>query len=1125
MPTSQLPIAGVMNLDDNNEVFPKGHYKSLRNGRLRGNQGNYRVEVDRGTKVIPNSFLPAGANECVGSYYDQLRQRIVWMNWNSNGSNGMYIYNTVPKTIQKLLISFNDSAEQLFNFDPKFPISSINILYRTEQEGDIIHWTGRNDRPMKLNIKDALDGFYGSTWKKSFLTVNRNAPMAPAIASYFDDSTRKVNNTNRKVFEFRYRWVYKDLTKSIWSPYSKIPAPFNPDDIAIFTDPTKNNGINVVVKTGDFDATDIEIGFREQVISSWTDDLLAVVLNKEELAIGSNADYIFKFYNDSSYQITDKDESLLLFSNVPQLANCQELLNGNVVIYGGITQGYDLGETLDVTSNVTIIPNTQNIPLACSDSIIGLSAVFNISGTPVAGDFIDADCSGRNEHEPPESFGTTGFYTVLAGNTLFDVATALSNSLFANRGPSSGWTISVSGPNIDGSYDIHVTRGAFAGQMLSSNCSVTLINPTAPTEIGTAVWRPRSRHAFGLVYFDEFGENNGTNVQQSSMFVESGEVTTTGQTQSSITSFNFSVNHKPPIWAKTYAWVRSANLTVTDNIYMVSNDIKLDPSDAAGKEFVYIDITKTQTNQVNLPVYDFKDGDRLRIVFNDYGLAFTHVVDSPIVTLVQNPTINAVTVTGFFIKLRYTAASMSFGTGKFFWMEAYTPAPNIAQSQLTFYEFGEMYNVLNPGTPSRAHQGQAQDQIPGTQPAVFHFTRGDFYLRNRVEKIDTTVPSFFVFDQSVSDFFPSKINSNARPSVIDKFARNTYFPTKVAFGGFYQQNTSVNNTNLFYPNNFDEFDRQKGDIQRLKSRGRVLRVFQERACGEKGVYANYIQDSEGTNTLVTTDAILTPNNINYYAGEAGIGKQHTGLASDTMADYFCDPILGIQFRLSGNGLTPISDHYKAQFYLKPIINSYLNGTQLRTGAQSYKKIFGFFDNLENEFVTIFQGQDTITFNEKKNAYTGFFDIQPEWAICAENTNYYWTNGVLNSHDNTIAYANYFGVQKAMALRLIMNDGANAKKDFGSIGYHAPFGHIFSSPSTGNVNTALGQVSNLKDKDFDYREGMYSAAFWRDVNSPKGLINGDFLKGVWIDITLKHESSDFFYIFGAYMNYNLSQKTY
>ena len=96
---------GFMNSDDPENNIPKGQHAYATNIRFRGTGNNLRVENVPGTTLISNPFLPAGNNECIGAFYDTVRQRILWFNWNSNGTHAIFIYNTQLQTVQTLLMN------------------------------------------------------------------------------------------------------------------------------------------------------------------------------------------------------------------------------------------------------------------------------------------------------------------------------------------------------------------------------------------------------------------------------------------------------------------------------------------------------------------------------------------------------------------------------------------------------------------------------------------------------------------------------------------------------------------------------------------------------------------------------------------------------------------------------------------------------------------------------------------------------------------------------------------------------------------------------------------------------------------------------------------------------------
>ena len=169
----------------------------------------------------------------------------------------------------------------------------------------------------------------------------------------------------RSVSQSRYQWLYKDDTKSCWSPWSKLFAPANVDTLSNEIDPTKNNVIYVDMPTVGGDIKEVKIGARHSVVDTFSDTFLVDTLTIAQfnaLSTTSSGLKRYNFYNTEAYPFIDKSEDSFLFDYVPVKANAQELLNGNVLIYGGITEGvtFDTSFTnADVTlPYVELVANT-----------------------------------------------------------------------------------------------------------------------------------------------------------------------------------------------------------------------------------------------------------------------------------------------------------------------------------------------------------------------------------------------------------------------------------------------------------------------------------------------------------------------------------------------------------------------------------------------------------------------------------------------------------------------------------------------------------------------------------------------------------------------------------------------
>lgn len=1238
MPVNEKRFSGVMNLDDGNDVLPESHHRNALNVRFRGPQGDNLVENIYGNRLISNS-LPAGTNRCIGHLYDNVRNRLYYFNYNSNGRNGIYYYDTIAKTITPVLISFTNSAYDIFNFDPAYPIASVNIIYKDQDEGDTLYWTDRTNRPCYLNVKDALSNTLyssGTQWQTQYLYVARKMPMIAPICSYLDDATVTINNLKNTLYQFRYRWIYRDNTKSTWSPWSKLFAPSSVDSIANDTDPTKSNKISVIYNNGDADCVAVELAARHTIDNTFSATLSIATIQKNNAS--NNSNQTFFFLNDSSYDYIDQEEDLLLFDYVPKKANAQELLNGNVLLYGGITEGINMDTNLDVSSSVSLVTNTSTAPTTIvSAEIDTYGWAFDIYGTPQVGDVITLDIVVDKPTAPFVVASLTYSYTVGAGDTRSTVASYFATQIDANY-----YLTQTNAFNYTLFSRVYVyPRDPNPGDPIQYNVfsgTSTISYATAPAsidDVSISCYKHKSKYRFVLMYFDEFGVTDGAKTVDS-MLISTPEMDTTGGTQMKIPNISFLVNHQPPINAKYFTWGRSLNLTAASFTTFVSSTTEKD------SDYGYLQITNLQTNENNYEAYDFNRGDRIRIIgpFIPFGGGTVSTVDFPIVDVVTDPTIVSTAFTGIYIKIPYSTAISNFGTTDNYYCEVYTPATGTELNAQSFYEFGETYQIGDAGLPTRYHTSKTVNQTVGTtsavappatppnptliasagnlsigvysyrveyvaaagqsnpspksinittvsgsqqvslvipigpsgttarkifrtkanggdyyllatvsdnttgsytdniadtslvalmpQGAVFGFSRGDVYTRFRMFPVNSPALPYpmYLVNKAASDLFPSSVAGNGRPFVVDPFAKELYNPTLVRYGGTYQQGTVINQTNRFFPINYDEYDRSKGDIQRFKVRESILRVFQNRGQGVVRIYATELSNQDGSTNLIGSINII--NKINYYQGEYGIGNQYCSLASSAAADYFVDPIRGYHIRLANDGVTPISEIYKGQYFFPEIANKYIDQTYLRSGG-GFARVLGTYDSFEEEFISVFQsgtkGAVTLTpytvgFNEKRNAYSSFYSYEPEWLGCVENTVVSWKNGGLYLHDSATRNT-FYGVAYPSEISVSFNMQNMLKKDFNAITQDSSA--LWTSAGSSDVTTSLGQVSNLVASDYELNEGFYHAAFMRDGNSIGGVIDGNYLKGSWLQLKLSNTSTNFVYLSGLYMNFTVSQR--
>ena len=354
-------FSGVLNNDDKEaDVMPNQH-RSGRNIRFTGSGQGLTAQNIKGTVLISNTNLPPGTNENNGSWFDPVRQRILWFNYNQYGAHGLYSYSIQTETVTQLFRCFVNSATDILGLSLDNPVCSAGIVYREESEGDLFYWTNASARPMCI-VLDATTITSLSPYTSDMINAGKNAPLTPPTLAYADDATVNVNNLRRLLFRAIYRWVYKDGTKSTWSPISKEAFNSTGYDPNTNNDPTKNNLIEITVTGGGNDYQAIEIGGQFNVNNIWGDFFIIDSLDRTEYNISPGATFVYDFYNNGAYPGISPEETDLYFSWLPDKANALELLNGDVLIYSGITEGYDKIERSDVDVTVTVGLTAPNVP-------------------------------------------------------------------------------------------------------------------------------------------------------------------------------------------------------------------------------------------------------------------------------------------------------------------------------------------------------------------------------------------------------------------------------------------------------------------------------------------------------------------------------------------------------------------------------------------------------------------------------------------------------------------------------------------------------------------------------------------------------------------------------------------
>lgn len=128
------------------------------------------------------------------------------------------------------------------------------------------------------------------------------------------------------------------------------------------------------------------------------------------------------------------------------------------------------------------------------------------------------------------------------------------------------------------------------------------------------------------------------------------------------------------------------------------------------------------------------------------------------------------------------------------------------------------------------------------------------------------------------------------------------------YSGIFNSRTGLNRTNEFPvgTNITRSANPQYGSIQKIYAEENNLIVLQENKCSRALIDKNAIYNAEGGRSIVSERQVL--GEIIPYTGEYGISKNPESFAIQTFRKYFVDRNRNAVLRLSGDGITEISEY-------------------------------------------------------------------------------------------------------------------------------------------------------------------------------------------------------------------------
>lgn len=1139
-----------MNSDLDDRFIEQGDYRyalNIRNSRSDG-EGQGAIENTKGNTLVAFD-LPVGNNKEIGSYYDTVNNLAYYFVWNSGSNHLVLEYNPSINDIRFVLQS------TLLGFDTSYPILHIVKI------DDLLYWTDGLNEPRYLNIQNAKTGVYNYATDQ-YIDRIAWSPRDSPRGSYITDRDVSSNNTFGKLFQFRYCWVYDDNQESAWSPISKI---IFPDDLIL--NPNNLSGLNILAynaieisfDTGIDKVKRIKIAAREGNLS---DFYLIKDFDKSEAGLQDNTVHTFRFYNNEVKLPLPQSFVNRLFDYVPIKSESQTLIDGNRIVDGNITEGYD---NIPIDVSVSSFINESSTQFNITDSLGGTSVNYNDFGTNTS--------VLTTPLQLPSASVTIRIFPIvqiirssMRVNISFDVRPNINPSQFkivenysenidvntgnifnfcqraANYFNSSGklnqvfsipgstpqyniqTTSTATNAGINSFIDVTVSLNSLTGNSNLWNITSYIIGKT---ELRKTLKRA-SKHQFGIAYQDKAGRIGLVQTSNDMILnVDESPIRTGidifGNPIINPIGLELTIRHQPPDWATNYQILYSGNLTHQRYLQIRLFRVILNWTGGGGNEHIlYIGGSNSGGNQgfsyynqiTGASIsYEFAKGDRIRFL-DQTGVAIT---DFPIRRAGTDSN-------GYWVSVN-SGIPITPSSGMA--VELYTP--KLSQSEVIFYETGNSFPIVNG-----SHAGNIRSQTP-LQPAVLELSIGDSYILYRGANY-----LLYVEDFSSSDFYTSDSWDKGRPNRVDKDYKQIKRPTTIYYSEAYIPETNINGLHNVFSTSTGSFSHQFGEIKKLYSYDDRLEIYQQKRTGFALVNKDVLYNALGTPQGVVGQQNAVIGQINYFQGEYGIGNNPESFAAYGGRRYFVDAASGVVLRLGGDGITVISNYGMHNYFSDKLSSLVSNQGRLPF------RIWGAYDWRFDEYVLAFQtvkqearfvnnGKivvffpevlyvqgETVAFSELKKKWTTFYSFLPDGMLMADGELLSWNNGNLYRHNTNSLYNNFYGVQYVSDVKTVFNEQPSNMKIYKGIVEES--NSKFSCPE---ITNQKGQVSNLITDDFEDAEGVFNAALLKDINTPNiqnPLIEGDDMRDHVLVVTFRNDSTDFVKLFSVGSHYENSELT-
>jgi hypothetical protein len=1083
----KLIFKGGMNSDSSPEDMQPGEARARINCRVLSsdNDEDGALETPLGNTLTAYTLPSGGTYKVIGAKeYLKTGKAYYFVHCTIPAQNLILQYDMYLNTITKVLQDAA-TAPYYLNFNEDYLITGINVV-ELDSENHLLYWTDNYNQPKKINIEkailhaagDYING-YPSPFEAAWTYRIKKPPLTPPTYTWSTTAGQDINYLFKKLFQFKVQFVYDDREISAWSPISKYAWPATTHDNDTGEDIlTQSNTITIAVPTGSGIVKKIRIAGKELAAEDFS---LIAELDKTDLSIGNDATYNFKFYNNGNYVTLEVNESIKLFDSVPLLSQAQELIAGNRLTDGNITEGFN-PVNIDLRLPLSFAPGSFPVNPwypnksylkpggAYKHGIVYYEGYGNRSGTSNI-------VSGKTSELKHDRYGTTLYVpflteTAYTGNAM-DVIPIVNAEIYnpppswathyqivRSKNETMGRYIQFSAQNVvylDGNGNItppasaayiKVFIGNIIGRYKDENPNSKLVYDFIPQDrirfIANRDWAVLTPSTGSLAPL------GGNSLSYSSAIIASTSLLDSffAFNDNEITSFDSGAQ----------------TITLKCNTGFVPDDLL--PG-------VLFEIYQPAENAINDNEILYECGECRQIITDPISGSLVHDGTTPqkLNIFLSASQVGAfITVTilaghGYTIgaKVKVSAADGSWSS---YGVVSGTTGTTITVNTTGFTIVGTFASAI--GIITRAAQ--------------FTLSGGDNF--RKYQDMPALLPSVtrlysYVDAMNASNMFASEAWEIGRPNKVDPNFRQVVRPSTIYYSESFIPETNINGLSSVFDTNFETYEDKYGGIYKLYAEDLRLIVFQQLKVGQLPVNQIIYNDLSLQNTVGASNVVLSPQMV-YYLGEFGIGKNPESFAVYGKVKYFVDVLRGAILRLSQDGITQISKVAKFHNFTTDLCKSIV------ATKNTNFHVYGVYDVKFGEYIVAFEEIKSLTpmpgytfaFNEEANVFSTFYSFKPDYMLGINVGIVTFKSGALYIHNTNSTYNNFYGSQAYTEAQVMVNLDPSKKKVLQAIAMETdtPWDLV-------TITTPQGQSTHLIEANFEDHEDYQYSEIKMDENTP------------------------------------------